>query len=216
MTFIDNGVETTTGTPTLGKKIWYFIQSTKAPKNSTAILPAAQTDGSTSIEGDSIDEQTKFGRIVMPSTNEDSIELTTYVVPGDKAIDIIIKAKHEGNQVKVWRVNVDKRFATIEKDGDTEHQVFPAMFGFGVVDSIDLDDGDDLVSADYTLNIIGKLTEGTFPLSDEQLEVLEEIAKYERPGETTGDFGSEQPAEETATAPANNVTPNSATTKTTK
>ena len=194
MAYVDNGVETTKGTPTLGKKIWYFIQATSAAVGSKAILPAAQTDGSTSIEGDSIDEQTKFGRVVMPSTNEDSIELSTYVVPGDKAIDIIKDAKHKGHQVKVWRVNVDKRFAVQEQD-DAEpaqtHQAFPAMFGYGVVDSLDIDDGDDLVSADYTLNIIGKLTDGTFPLTDEQLSALEELAKFERPGETTGDFGSD-------------------------
>lgn len=115
--YIDNGVEDPTiGTPTLGKKIWYFIQDTAAPVNSKAILPAAQTDGSTSIEGDSIDEQTKFGRVVLPSTNEDSIELTTYVVPGDQSVDIIKKAKHDGTQVKIWRVIVDKHFAVQEKD----------------------------------------------------------------------------------------------------
>ena len=192
--YIDNGVEDPTiGTPTLGKKIWYFIQDTAAPVNSKAILPAAQTDGSTSIEGDSIDEQTKFGRVVLPSTNEDSIELTTYVVPGDKSVDIIKKAKHDGTQVKIWRVIVDKRFAVQEKDdADPEktHQAFPSMFGYGVVDSLDIDDGDDLVSADYTLNIIGKLTDGTFPLTDEQLSALEELSKFERPGETTGDFGT--------------------------
>lgn len=198
MAYVDNGVETTKGTPTLGKKIWYFIQSTSAVIGAKAILPAAQTDGSTSIEGDSVDEQTKFGRIVIPSTNEDSIELTTYVVPGDKAIDIVKDAKHNGHQVKVWRVNVDKRFAVEEtEDGDPtkKHQAFPAMFGYGVVDSLDIDDGDDLVSADYTLNIVGKLTDGTFPLSDDQLSALEELAKYERPGETTGDFGSDESAQ---------------------
>ena len=192
--YIDNGVEDPTiGTPTLGKKIWYFIQDTAAPVNSKAILPAAQTDGSTSIEGDSIDEQTKFGRVVLPSTNEDSIELTTYVVPGDKSVDIIKKAKHDGTQVKIWRVIVDKRFAVQEKDDADPaktHQAFPSMFGYGVVDSLDIDDGDDLVSADYTLNIIGKLTDGTFPLTDEQLSALEELSKFERPGETTGDFGT--------------------------
>lgn len=195
MAYVDNGVETTKGNPTLGKKVWYFIQDTAAAVGSKAILPALQTDGSTSIEGDSIDEQTKFGRIVMPSTNEDSIELTTYVVPGDKSIDIIKSAKHDGNQVKIWRVVADKRFAIQEKESEAEgaptHQVFPAMFGYGVVDSLDIDDGDDLVSADYTLNILDKLKDGTFPLSDEQLSSLEELYEFERPGETTGNFGTD-------------------------
>lgn len=195
MAYVDNGVETTKGNPLLGKKVFYFIQSISEPVGSKAVMPALQTDGSTSIEGDSIDEQTKVGRIVMPSTNEDSIELTTYVVPGDKSIDIIKNAKHEGNQVKIWRVVVDKRFAIQEKESDAEgaptHQVFPAMFGRGIVDSLDIDDGDDLVSADYTLNILDKLKDGTFPLSDEQLSSLEELYEFERPGETTGNFGTD-------------------------
>lgn len=190
MAYVDNGVETVTANPTLAKNIWYFIQSIDAPVGSKAILPSWQTDGETDYGGDSIDEQTKFGRIVMPSTNEDSIELTTYIAPGDKAIDIIKKAKHDGKSVKVWRVVADKRYATQEKDGEDTHQVFPAEFGYGIVDELDLSDGDDLVEANYTLNIRGKLVEGTFPLNDEQLEVLSEVAKYERPGETTGEPGA--------------------------
>lgn len=132
----------------------------------------------------------------MPSTNEDSIKLKTYVVPGDAAIDIIKDAKHNGNQVKVWRVTVDKRFAIKETDSADPaktHQAFPAMFGYGVVDSLDLDDGDDLVSADYTLNILDKLKEGTFPLTDEQLAALEELYEFERPGESSGNFGTDEP-----------------------
>ena len=112
MAYVDNGVETVTAKPTLAKSIWYFIQSIDAPVGSKAVLPAWQTDGETDYGGDSIDEQTKFGRIVMPSTNEDSIELTTYVAPGDKSVDIIKDAKHEGKSVKVRRVVADKRYAT--------------------------------------------------------------------------------------------------------
>lgn len=188
--YVDNGVEQTKGNPLLGKHVWWFIQSTLAPVGSKAILPAAQTGGDMTIGGDSIDEQTKFGRIVMPSTNEDSVDLESYFVPGDKAIDIINDAKHNGRQVKVWRVIVDKRMATIEKDGETEHQVFPAMFGYGVVDELELDDSDDMVSASYTLNILDKFKEGTFPLTDEQLSALEDMYEYERPGEKAGDFGA--------------------------
>lgn len=188
--YVDNGVETVTAKPTLAKSIWYFIQSIDALVGSKAILPAWQTEGETDYGGDSIDEQTKFGRIVMPSTNEDSIELTTYVAPGDKSVDIIKDAKHNGKSVKVWRVVADKRYATEEQDGEATHQVFPAEFGYGTVDELDMSDGDDLVEANYTLNITGKLVDGTFPLTDEQLATLEEVAKFERPGETTGEPGA--------------------------
>jgi len=154
-------------------------------------LPAHQESGDTSIEGDSLDEQTKMGRIIAASTNEDSIELTTYMVPGDKSHEIIIDAKHEGRQVKVWRVIVDPRLAVVEGD----HKAYPAMFGYGVVDSADISDEDSFSEIDFTLNIIGKLadknedgTPGTFPLSDEQVAMLDQLYAFERPGEKQGEF----------------------------
>lgn len=194
MAVINNGIEFVKDTPYRGKDVWYFIQSTDpkvAPIGSPAILPAHQESGDTSIEGDSLDEQTKMGRIIAASTNEDSIELTTYMVPGDKSHEIIIDAKHEGRQVKVWRVIVDERLAVIEDD----HKAYPAMFGYGVVDSADISDEDSFSEIDFTLNIIGKLadknedgTPGTFPLSDDQVKMLDQLYAFERPGEKQGEF----------------------------
>lgn len=191
---VNNGIEFVKDTPYRGKDVWYFIQSTNpavAPIGSPAILPAHQESGDTSIEGDSLDEQTKMGRIIAASTNEDSIELTTYMVPGDKAHEIIIDAKHEGRQVKVWRVIVDERLAVVEGD----HKAYPAMFGYGVVDSADISDEDSFSEIDFTLNIIGKLadknedgTPGTFPLSDAQVAMLDQLYSFERPGEKAGEF----------------------------
>lgn len=191
---VNNGIKYVKDTPYRGKDVWYFIQSTDpkvAPVGSPAILPAHQESGDTSIEGDSLDEQTKMGRIIAASTNEDSIELTTYMVPGDKAHEIIIDAKHEGRQVKVWRVIVDERLAVVEGD----HKAYPAMFGYGVVDSADISDEDSFSEIDFTLNIIGKLadknadgTPGTFPLSDEQVKMLDQLYSFERPGEKAGEF----------------------------
>lgn len=191
---VNNGIKYVKDTPYRGKDVWYFIQSTDpkvAPVGSPAILPAHQESGDTSIEGDSLDEQTKMGRIIAASTNEDSIELTTYMVPGDKAHEIIIDAKHEGRQVKVWRVIVDERLAVVEGD----HKAYPAMFGYGVVDSADISDEDSFSEIDFTLNIIGKLadknedgTPGTFPLSDEQVKMLDQLYSFERPGEKEGEF----------------------------
>lgn len=191
---VNNGIEFVKDTPYRGKDVWYFIQSTNpavAPIGSPAILPAHQESGDTNIEGDSLDEQTKMGRIIAASTNEDSVELTTYMVPGDKAHEIIIDAKHEGRQVKVWRVIVDERLAVVEGD----HKAYPAMFGYGVVDSADISDEDSFSEIDFTLNIIGKLadknedgTPGTFPLSDEQVAMLDQLYAFERPGEKAGEF----------------------------
>lgn len=205
MAVINNGIEFVKDTPYRGKDVWYFIQSTDpkvAPIGSPAILPAHQESGDTSIEGDSLDEQTKMGRIIAASTNEDSIELTTYMVPGDKSHEIIIDAKHEGRQVKVWRVIVDERLAVVEDD----HKAYPAMFGYGVVDSADISDEDSFSEIDFTLNIIGKLadknedgTPGTFPLSDDQVKMLDQLYAFERPGEKAGEFADGTAASTTTT-----------------
>lgn len=208
MAVINNGVQFVKDTPYRGKDVWYFIQSTDpkvAPIGSPAILPAHQESGDTSIEGDSLDEQTKMGRVVAASTNEDSIELTSYMVPGDTANDIIIDAKHNGRQVKVWRVIVDKRLAIVEDD----HKAYPAMFGYGVVDSADISDEDSFSEMDFTLNIIGKLadknadgTPGTFPLSDAQVAALGELYNFERPGEKEGEFADSAVTTTTTTSHA--------------
>lgn len=209
---VNNGIEFVKDTPYRGKDVWYFIQSTDpkvAPIGSPAILPAHQESGDTSIEGDSLDEQTKMGRIIAASTNEDSIELTTYMVPGDKAHEIIIDAKHEGRQVKVWRVIVDERLAVVEGD----HKAYPAMFGYGVVDSADISDEDSFSEIDFTLNIIGKLadknedgTPGTFPLSDEQVKMLDQLYSFERPGEKAGEFADGSATTTTTTAASTTTT----------
>lgn len=194
---IDNGVEMVKDTPVLGKDVMYFIQSTNpevAPIGSPAVAPAHVTSGDTSIEGDLTDEQTHMGRILGYSANEDSIDLTHYLVPGDKAKDIIIDAKHNHRQVKVWRVEVDPRLATDEGEGI---KAYPAMFGYGVVESVDISDEDGFSEIEFTLDIVGKLTDkyddgtpGTFPLSDKQVALLNELYGYERPGEKAGEFSS--------------------------
>lgn len=208
MAVINNGVQFVKDTPYRGKDVWYFIQSTDpkvAPIGSPAILPAHQESGDTSIEGDSLDEQTKMGRVVAASTNEDSVELTSYMVPGDTANDIIIDAKHNGRQVKVWRVIVDERLAVVEDD----HKAYPAMFGYGIVDSADISDEDSFSEMDFTLNIIGKLadknadgTPGTFPLTDAQVAALGELYNFERPGEKEGEFADSAVTTTTTTSHA--------------
>ncbi|WP_030127052.1 phage major tail protein, TP901-1 family, partial [Streptococcus pyogenes] len=73
-------IEITTGKPILGKKIFYFIQSVDAKKGSKALLPAYRTDGTTTMGGEYIDEQTQQGRVIEKATDEHSIDLTTYFV----------------------------------------------------------------------------------------------------------------------------------------
>lgn len=174
----------TTAAPVKGRRVWYFVQSVNAPIGSDAILPAFQTDGSTTLGGDNIDEQTKQGRIVQKSTDEQSIDLTQYFVPSDPASRVIEEAKVNGDSVKVWRVVVDENSA--EDEGDLK--TYPAKFGYGLPDEITFSDGEDLVEVSYTLQIVGRLRDGRFPLSDEDVAIIENMYEYQNPGETTGNY----------------------------
>ena len=73
-------------------------------------------------------------------------------------------------------------------DGLEDVKLYPAEFGYGMPDDVEIQDGDDLVEASYTLNIIGKLQEGEFPLSNADIAAIEALYDYQNPGETTGDF----------------------------
>ncbi|MBC1921978.1 phage major tail protein, TP901-1 family [Listeria grayi] len=212
--FINNGIKTVTAKPLAGRSVWYFIQSVKEPVGSPALLPAWQTEGTTTLGGDTADEQTKQGRIVAKTTDEHSIELTQYYAPGDTSIQVIKEAKEKGDYVKVWRVEVLDSLGVEEGD----HKAYPAMFGYGLPDELELSDGDDFVEASYTLNIAGTLKTGTFPLTDEDIDMLNAIYDFERPGETTGNFddrGDDTTTTTTSTTEGTTTTTKPTTTTTT-
>lgn len=182
----------TTAEPVKGNRVWYFLQGISEEKGSDATLPAYQTDGTMTLGGDDIDEQTKQGRIIMKSTDEHSIELTQYFVPGDPSLKMLEDAKTEGHSVKVWRVVADPKVA---KEGEPGSKLYPAHFGYGRPDEIEYSDGEDLVEVSYTLNIIGRLQSGEFPMTDEDVAMIETVYSYQNPGETTGDYDDIQPGE---------------------
>lgn len=136
------------------------------------------------LGGETIDEQTKMGRILEKSTDEHSIELTQYFVAGDPAIKIVEDAQINGSSVKVWRVIADKSAS----EGETPSITYPAHFGYGKVDEFSTKDGEGFVEVSYTLNIVGSLKRGMYPLTDEDLSMIESVYEYQNPGETTGDF----------------------------
>lgn len=184
---VDVTIKKPTGNPLVAKKVWYFIQSVDAPIGSPALLPAFQTEGTVTYGGENIDEQTKMGRIIVKSTDEHAIELTQYYVSGDDAIKAIKDAKNTGKSVKVWRVEIDESVAK-PVEGKDDVKNYPAQFGYGMPDELELSDGDELVEASYTLNIIGSLQDGMFPLSDKDVAAIEVLYAYQNPGETTGDY----------------------------
>ena len=176
----------TTAAPIKGRRVWYFIQSVNAKIGDPGVLPAYQTGGSLDLGGDNIDEQTKQGRIIQKATDEHNVELEQYFVPSDPALKTVEEAKVKGHSVKVWRVVVDE---SVAKEGtQSGEKLYPAKFGYGIPDEISYDDGDDLSSVSYSLGIIGTLQDGEFPLSDEDISVIENLYAYQNPGETTGDY----------------------------
>lgn len=186
MAEVYNGVTKPTGKPMLAKRIWYFLQSVDAPVGSPALLPAHQTEGGVNYGGENIDEQTKMGRVIIKQTDEHTISITQYFVPGDESNKVVIDAKKTGKSVKVWRVEVDPDLA--EEVTDQEYKLYPAQFGYGMPEEVDIPDGDELVEVSYDLNIIGSLQDGKFPLTDEDVAMLEALYEYQNPGETTGDY----------------------------
>lgn len=180
-------IDITKAKPIVGKKVFYFIQSVDAVLGSKAILPAYRTDGTTTMGGDFIDEQTQQGRVLEKATDEHSIELTSYYTPLDKAIEVVEEAKRTGKSVKVWRVIADESLKTV--DETTQKDVYPAKFGYGKVDEIEYSEGvEDFVEANYALNIIDSLKDGKFPLTAEDIALLTSVYSYQNPGETTGDY----------------------------
>ena len=186
---VDVTIKKPTGKPLVAKKVWYFIQSVDAPIGSPALLPAFQTEGGVTYGGENIDEQTKMGRIIQKASDEHSIDLTQYYVAGDEAIKVVLDAKKTGKSVKVWRVEIDEDAAK-EVTDTPGTKLYPAQFGYGMPDEPEISDGDELVEASYTLNIIGALQDGEFPLSDDDILSIEALYEYQNPGETTGDFSN--------------------------
>ena len=181
-------IKITIAKPIVGKKVFYFIQSIHAEKGTGAMLPAYRKDGSTTMGGEYIDEQTQQGRLLEKATDEHSIELTQYFAPKDPSVKVILDAQKTGESVKIWRVIVDENV----KDSSTGKDTYPAQFGYGkITDDIEFDDAiDGFTELNYTVGIVGRLRDGKFPLSADEINMLNEVYDYQNPGETTGDYNN--------------------------
>jgi TP901-1 family phage major tail protein len=187
-------VKITTAKPIVGKKVFYFIQSIHAEKGEGALLPAYRTDGTTTLGGEYQDEQTQQGRLLEKSSDEHSIELTQYFAPMDPSVKVILDAQATGESIKIWRVVVDESVKTQTGEEPNKKDVYPAKFGYAkITDDVEFNDGvEEFVELSYTAGVVGRLQDGKFPLSAEELAVLNNIYAYQNPGETTGDYDNIQ------------------------
>lgn len=180
-------ITVTTAKPLAGKKVFYFIQSIHAALGSNAILPAYRTDGSLTLGAEYSDEQTQQGLLLDKTSTSHEIELTTKFAPKDPSVDVLEQANDTGESVKIWRVLVDETLKT--QDGEPKKDLYPAKFGYAKIGDIEYNEGiEDIIETSYTASIVGKLKNGKFPLTAEEIALLDEVYNYQNPGETTGDY----------------------------
>lgn len=182
-------IKVTTAKPMSGKKIFYFIQSIHAALGSNAILPAYRTDGKLKLGAEYSDEQTQQGLLLDKTNTAHEIELTTKFSPKDPSVDVLEQANDTGESVKIWRVIVDESL----KETKNEKDYYPAKFGYAKIGDIEYDEGvEDIVEASYTASVVGKLKNGQFPLSQAEIDLLNDVYDYQNPGESTGDYDNIQ------------------------
>ena len=180
-------ITVTTAKPLAGKKVFYFIQSIHAALGSNAILPAYRTDGSLTLGAEYSDEQTQQGLLLDKTSTSHEIELTTKFAPKDPSVDVLEQANDTGESVKIWRVLVDETLKP--QDGEPKKDFYPAKFGYAKIGDIEYNEGiEDIIETSYTASIVGKLKNGKFPLTAEEIALLDEVYNYQNPGETTGDY----------------------------
>lgn len=186
-------ITVTTAKPLAGKKVFYFIQSIHAEAGSAAILPAYRTDGTLTLGAEYSDEQTQQGLLLDKTSTSHEIELTTKFAPKDPSINIIEQANDTGESVKIWRVLVDESLKEQTGSSDPKKDVYPAKFGYAKIGDIEYSEGiEDIIEANYTASIVGKLKNGKFPLTAAEIALLDEVYEYQNPGETTGDYDNIQ------------------------
>lgn len=186
-------ITVTTAKPLAGKKVFYFIQSIHAEAGSAAILPAYRTDGTLTLGAEYSDEQTQQGLLLDKTSTSHEIELTTKFAPKDPSINIIEQANDTGESVKIWRVLVDESLKEQVGDSAPKKDVYPAKFGYAKIGDIEYSEGiEDIIEANYTASIVGKLKNGKFPLTAKEIALLDEVYEYQNPGETTGDYDNIQ------------------------
>ncbi|MCO4523510.1 hypothetical protein Si113_00871 [Streptococcus infantarius subsp. infantarius] len=180
-------ITVTTAKPLAGKKVFYFIQSIHAALGSNAILPAYRTDGSLTLGAEYSDEQTQQGLLLDKTSTSHEIELTTKFAPKDPSVDVLEQANDTGESVKIWRVLVDETLKT--QDGEPKKDFYSAKFGYAKIGDIEYNEGiEDIIETSYTASIVGKLKNGKFPLTAEEIALLDEVYNYQNPGDTTGDY----------------------------
>ncbi|MBW7634638.1 phage major tail protein, TP901-1 family [Bacillus licheniformis] len=167
------------GKPTTGKSIIYIVQAANAPVGAEALIVGSQTEGTWTQEQETVDEQTKLGRIVGYGAKSESFELSLYAQRKDGGQDAIQWTYDNESQLKVWRVDLSQK-----KDNGK----YDCRFGWTIIENIESSEPTDgFVEISTTLPVLVRTVPGEIELSDDFIQAANEIL-FEKPGETTGGF----------------------------
>lgn len=167
-----------------GKDTILLVQSTDAALAAKGMLIGNLTENSYSIENDTLDESTKFGRIVGYGQNSESFEFTAYGEIGDPGQKAVLDAIKNKKQLKVWEVDINLN-ATGKHD---------AVFAYTIVESVEKSAPQDgFVEVSATVQVIGSTQDGEI---DALPAEMIDFARYgfEAPGASTGEFPEQQKA----------------------
>ncbi|MCY8663712.1 phage major tail protein, TP901-1 family [Bacillus haynesii] len=167
------------GKPTTGKSIIYIVQPSNAPIGSDAKIVGNQTEGTWTREQETVDEQTKLGRIVGYGAKSETFELTLYAEEGDEGQEALTWTYDNESELKVWRVNVSKK---------KENGKYSARFGYTIIENLEAGEPTDgFVEISTSLPVLVRTVPGEIELPDDFIQSAQEIL-FETPGETTGGF----------------------------
>ncbi|MBU8788042.1 phage major tail protein, TP901-1 family [Bacillus sp. JJ353] len=167
------------GKPTTGKSIIYIVQAANAPLGAEALIVGNQTEGTWTREQETVDEQTKLGRIVGYGAKSETFELTLYAQQGDEGQKAIEWTYENESELKVWRVDISQKKANGKYD---------ARFGYTIIENLEFSEPTDgFVEVSTSLPVLVRTVAGELELPDDFIQAAQEIL-FETPGETTGGF----------------------------
>lgn len=164
-----------------GKDSLLLVQATDNVLGADGYLIGDETEHSHSIERELTDEQTKFGRILGPGQVSESFDITFYASTDDPGQKAVYDSIRKGTQLKIWEVQKPLT--------NGKHN---ALFAYVYVESYEKSaPTDGFLEISATVQVLNTSKEGQInPLPDAVLNFGD--YDFEAPGETTGDFGTEQ------------------------
>ncbi|MGE0912331.1 phage major tail protein, TP901-1 family [Bacillus atrophaeus] len=150
-----------------GKDEIYFVQ----PMNATGtegLFIAFQTEGNHTKEQDTVDENTKSGRIVGYGPKSENIELSFYAAVSDPGQEAIETAYDNEEAIQVWKVNLNLN----------ENQKHNSEYGHAIIENLEKSAPQDgFIEVSTTLPVLGRTRKGELePLPQDLIDEIRSTA----------------------------------------